>query len=644
MKNKNFKILIFCITVCCISSIQKIDATNTYLDSLENVLKSNADSEAQFKAMSDLSMYYISFDEQKALSYAFLQEEKAIKEKKTKWLADAYENFGLIYFNIKVDSSYYYFTKAMNIWIKEENPERIAVTQLNLGALHRLKLQFDSALIYSQNALNYYEKQKNEEKISQLYANIAAIYVDMKLNEKHDEYALKALEIQERLGSGISMGITLGNLSITSDLQGNYDKAIEYGMRAIEVFRKTENQFYLCKALLIAASPATFLKDKRGLDWLNEALEIANDLDNSFLKSEALRVRARYYSSLEQWNLTKKDLTEALAYNDSTNKGDIVILYGLLLEASIQNNDKEDAFYYFKHFQKIYEELQDENWVDKLSEMEVKYETEKKELTIALMQEEKMFIIWLSISGGIILILLLSYVINRHRFAVNRRKLAENQIVQLEQEKQLIAIQAVLDGEISERTRLSRDLHDGLGGLLSIVKRNFDELKKEKNFENDTKFNQTSEVLDKSISEMRRISHNLMPFSLTKYGLKDALSDFCKTIKGAEFHYFGNEDRVDQKLELMIYHTVHELMNNAIKHANADRIILQIIREDDRIAVVVEDNGCGFDVSKESNGAGLNNIRNRVKSYNGNMDISSIPNEGTEISLDFKLINIVVNE
>src|SRR5690606_33352486 len=107
-----------------------------------------------------------------------------------------------------------------------------------------------------------------------------------------------------------------------------------------------------------------------------------------------------------------------------------------------------------------------------LSAMEVKYETEKKELRIEALEKQHQLYIWLGIAAALVLLIALALAYFRYRLAESRRKLAEKEALRLEQEKQLIAVQATLDGEAAERSRLAKDLHDGLGGMLSAVKMN----------------------------------------------------------------------------------------------------------------------------------------------------------------------------
>ncbi len=99
------------------------------------------------------------------------------------------------------------------------------------------------------------------------------------------------------------------------------------------------------------------------------------------------------------------------------------------------------------------------------------------------------------------------------------------------------------------------------------------------------------------------------------------------------------DERLDAKMELVVYRIAYELVNNAMKHSGASHILLQIVHDPDRISITVEDNGCGFDTRETAEGMGLSNIRTHVASYNGIMDIGSAKGEGTEINVELKIGN-----
>jgi signal transduction histidine kinase len=101
-----------------------------------------------------------------------------------------------------------------------------------------------------------------------------------------------------------------------------------------------------------------------------------------------------------------------------------------------------------------------------------------------------------------------------------------------------------------------------------------------------------------------------------------------------DFGWYGAETRLEPKLELLIYRCIHELVNNALKYAGASKIMVQIMQEDDRISFTVQDDGCGFDLSTETKGTGLQNIHTRVISYGGILNIDSTAGEGTEVNAE----------
>jgi signal transduction histidine kinase len=249
---------------------------------------------------------------------------------------------------------------------------------------------------------------------------------------------------------------------------------------------------------------------------------------------------------------------------------------------------------------------------------------------------------WLSGSGVVIFILLIILLIFRNRIVKHQKIIAEQQVVKLNHEKTLIANQSILEGETAERSRLARDLHDGLGGMLSVVRLNLKGITTGAFVEDEdvTRYRKVLSMLDDSIKELRRVTHHMMPESLLRYGLKASLADFCNDIPSVQFHYYGNESRLDCKLEILIYISAHELVNNALRHAEAKQINLQLVQENDRVSLTVQDDGKGFDPDVAEKGIGLGSVKTRVASFDGKMSIYSSPGHGTEINIEFQLKQI----
>jgi two-component system, NarL family, sensor kinase len=242
----------------------------------------------------------------------------------------------------------------------------------------------------------------------------------------------------------------------------------------------------------------------------------------------------------------------------------------------------------------------------------------------------------------LLIISLLSY-----RNYRQKQKLQQQRISELETEKQLTATEAVLKGEEQERTRLAKDLHDGLGGMMSGIKYSFLTMKRNLIMtpENQQAFERSMDMLDSSIQEMRRVAHNMMPEALLKFGLDTALKDLCNDINqtGAlhvNYQSIGMEDiAIDQTTSITIYRVVQELINNTMKHAAATNSIVQLSKTGDKLTITVEDDGKGFDIAclSMAKGIGWTNIMNRVEFLKGKLDINSHAGKGTSVLIELNV-------
>ncbi|MEO8769714.1 MAG: sensor histidine kinase [Ferruginibacter sp.] len=215
--------------------------------------------------------------------------------------------------------------------------------------------------------------------------------------------------------------------------------------------------------------------------------------------------------------------------------------------------------------------------------------------------------------------------------------------IMYENEKQLLALNSILQGQQEERSRLAKDLHDGLGGMLSGIKLNLSSMKGNIviNEKDALLFNKSLLQLDNAIAEMRRVAHNMMPEALLKFGISDAIRDFCDGINesnSVKMKYQGINftEPLEKSTEVILYRMVQELSNNAIKHAHANTIFIQIAQHELGITLTVEDDGKGFNMNDGNikNGNGFKNIQSRVDYLKGSWDIKSEPGKGTSINIE----------
>lgn len=236
-------------------------------------------------------------------------------------------------------------------------------------------------------------------------------------------------------------------------------------------------------------------------------------------------------------------------------------------------------------------------------------------------------------------------------FVVMYQKRLIKQQVKMQEQKavhQKEMLQATIDTQEKERRRIARDLHDDIGATLSAVKLGMNYLHRQLDKESEaaTYSEESKSLLDEAISNVRRLSKELLPATLEEFGLPYALDELCRKLDGAsamEVKFSGDqegEDRFDPKLELGLYRAVQESINNAMKHSEAKLIAVELQKSNDSLTLTVSDDGVGFDVEEVANrvdkGLGLMNIESRVSMVESTVKIDSSPSNGTKVFIHVK--------
>lgn len=283
-----------------------------------------------------------------------------------------------------------------------------------------------------------------------------------------------------------------------------------------------------------------------------------------------------------------------------------------------------------------------------LQQKEIERLQSEKELQAADVRQKstlnKLFLI------SIIALLILGYLgymnfRKGQQLAFNKEALQKQKIVDLEKDRQLLSIDAMLKGQEEERNRIAKDLHDGLGGLLSGTKLSFLNVKDRLPLsqEDRIRFDKSLSMLDNTITDLRKIAQNLLPEALVKYGLHDALSDYCDSIQSTTgirtfYHLYGEQRPLDNTATVFIFRIIQELVNNAVKHAGATQIIVQLTFDHDKVNITVEDDGTGFDKAlMKKQGAGISNVDYRVRYFNGTMDLDTSPGNGVSVNIQLNV-------
>jgi len=247
----------------------------------------------------------------------------------------------------------------------------------------------------------------------------------------------------------------------------------------------------------------------------------------------------------------------------------------------------------------------------------------------------ELLINWLSIVAAVCIVIgvfLISKIFDSLQQAEKERKESEQRI-----------LNAIIQAEEKERRRLAKELHDGLGPLLSTVRMSISALRKH-NVDNEQAsdiIENTELIIKETIRTIREISNNLGSHILNNFGLADAMKAFCSPINSSgeiavSFKTNVPEERFEEKTETVLFRVFCEFLNNAIKHADAKSVEVELTKHNNILRLIISDDGVGFDVRKTIKksekmgfGMGLSNIYSRVKSINGTVNIESSKKTGT---------------
>lgn len=245
---------------------------------------------------------------------------------------------------------------------------------------------------------------------------------------------------------------------------------------------------------------------------------------------------------------------------------------------------------------------------------------------------------WLGLVLSIVLVVGVSYIRKIFKF------LRDLDVVRKRSEKRVLY--AIIKTEENERKRFAKELHDGLGPLLSVAKMLISGINSKNKPNVNAKITANAkQVVDEAIETIREISTNLSPHVLDNFGLKTAINSFInklKLVKTIDIVLETNlhNERFNYNVEVILYRVVCELINNTLKHADASEIFVKLNKDDNLLVLKYEDNGVGFDEFLDiggSYGMGFDNMENRLKSVNGTIEFDSSPGEGMNAFVEIKL-------
>ena len=618
------------LTLCLLSclSVQAYnDHRNARVDSLEAALKSSnpPKGEQLLRAYDELMRGYLPYDSAKASDYGRKALALSYELNGLNVRQDVIRRFAqMLYAREEYDEAVALYQQALAIvdtmatlkrYTEKDIDDARSVVYGSLGNVYNMQDKAHLAIHYYQLALPIFEKYDWKESQTILYYNIGELYGQMDNLDEAEHNYLKAIEKGVASGDSLMMAVPRKGLVGVYFNRGDYDQAIRTVNEVLAYYKAHRKEEPADYAYMLAMK-ARILQMEGHEDvaaaktCVAEALPYIDQSQMMFDDTGTIYMAACEVAMAEKrWNVALDYGLKSIHPDSSATVADKGG-YMLLAEIYTELGQKEKAREYMTKTYDMMSRYATDHYQSGLSQMEVLYETEKKEAQIAQLAKERRQQQWLL--GLAVALLVLSIALMVYFQLAHRRQ------------KALLAAKVALETEAKERHILARDLHDSLGGMLSLLR-----LKIEGGMDKD----ETLRLLDNTHTELRRVSHHLMPEELLQGGLVSALHDFAVSVPGAEFQSYG-DIRLSKEQELTLYRCAYELVNNALKHAKASHINIQLMQDNQEVTLTVSDDGTGM---SDGSGMGLQNIRERIEPYHGTFCIVSNENEGTEINVSLPL-------
>ncbi|MGB3849631.1 MAG: ATP-binding protein [Tunicatimonas sp.] len=606
----------------------------------------------------------------------------------------------LAYSGIDSIKTFAYAQQALTTFQRSNNPYGVGQSYLALGGGYFDYNNLEQAINYYTLAKAQFAKLLQQDSSVQYMKgwtkstiNLSATLGRQGRSEEELRYMMEAEPVAERAGDSYILALINSNLGITFTNREAYRKAHAYFTRSGQLYEDTTSTqfvqdrliFSFCLYELDSLTAMRKVLDRieqilkrtpQSVDWhlyylargkyllgkeeyqaaihyydrartLVEESKMIGYLDAIFRHYAEVYDAMGNNASAKQYTLRYLEC----ARQDQNPENELSALEELVKYEAREGN-YEQAYAQLDYYVRLRDSVDLSTNQARFNELELRYQSEKKEkeivelerrngeVALALEKKRSQQYLTLLIAGSLALVLLVGYGAYRHQR--DRAQTAEQQradeVRQLKHEQQARITSALMEGQEKERKRLATDLHDGLGGRLSGISLKLSKLNQDRrNGSADPQIEEIMENLNGSLVELRGIARNLTPETLSRYGLKAALEDYCSSLDRPDtrviLQCYGPDDDLQESTRLTIYRIIQELINNAVKHAQASEILVQYMRAEGTIHITVEDDGVGFEPSDQSAGMGLTNIKNRVAYLNGTMELHTSSAEGTTVTI-----------
>lgn len=565
-----------------------------------------------------------------------------------------------------LDSSIHYFEMASQYLNRKNDPERWGQLRLSVGSLHIKQGKYESAFKALSDALEIATETGNAKEIANSQLNLGKLYQ----NQLEWDAALsayqKALAISEALEDYQLTGKAHNNIGTILYKNGDWATANKELSLAIAAYREANDQVAIARLWLNKANVQLEMgKIQKAIVTYKNALEEYKQMGLSL-------ETANIWHQVGRWLHRSGQPTEAIKYYDSSltiaDSFDYLTLrienYNAFAEAYIAVDAYSEAI----KFQALYEDAMQTFWSQYQASkaLELKTKEQEKQLFSLQLENEKVraeqerqsafaqqrlmwnyFLVLVVVAGGVLFFVVFKlYKKNQQaKLAEKQKKISQQKVIELIREQELKSMYATLDGQETERRRIAQELHDAVGTTLSMAKlffQNMEDHLTHLNQDVSNEYTRAIGLLDNSVGEIRRISHNLASGVLSKLGLQHGLDELLDSVKttgqlSVNYHIYGFEQRFPIGTEMQLYRVLQELIANVLKHSKATQVTVQLIEKDNNLTIMVEDNGIGFDPNNQAKGIGLQNVEARLHKLEADWTLDTSLGRGTTITISLDI-------
>ena len=614
--------------------------------SIQQILRAKPDTN-KVKSLSDLCWDYRFKSADSALIFGNQALQLAIGINYPKGIAQAYNDMAIIFIDrANYRSASKYLSESMKIREQLNDLPGMASLYNKLGIIDQKQGRLKEALENQISALKIYRKLNQDKWIGYSLNNIAIIHQNLGNLDKALKYHREALEYRIKLNDQEGEATSYGNMANLYAKMHDTIQAVEHYEKAIALSRK------LKKDELISANLSNISniymgqkKYDKAMKLFAESLQIREKIGDSKGISSTLSRMGTVYTETGRFKEAANALNRSLeiARKISVVDEELSALLGLAKLKALTHK-LDSSFVLMKMYISVKDSVYDTRLKQQILDVQSQYETDKLEQDLYLIKKDKEFTevklqqrkteLWLLIFVMISIIGAAIFLFYRHQ---QRQKAVLNAERISQQETRL---NAVFQAQEEERRRIAKELHDGVGQTISAIKMNYQSLSgKAAEKELVPEFEKIGKMLENAGTEVRNISHQMIPKELEQFGLVSAVEGMLNlNLENAPVHYqfehSGFTERIANHIELVIFRVLQELVSNVIKHSGANQLTVQLVKLKTHVVLNVSDNGIGFDVErKEKNGIGLLNIASRIDAIKGNLHYESDSGKGTSVTI-----------